>query len=378
MAGQLIQRGERTWLIRVYAGVISGKRKYLNYTVHGTKRDAQARLNKLLVDRDADRLVMPSRLTLADYLEQWKEKALKGRVAPRTFKTYEYNLERYIIPTLGGKKLTALTAWDIQGVYSDMTERGLSAGTVRHAHTVLRNALKQAVKWRMLPSNPADSVDLPQRDSAQKFRALTREQVERFLAAVADSPWKAVYHLMLNTGMRPGEVFGLTWEHVDLARGELVVAHAVTYGPDRVPTLSVPKTKKPRRITFTQELAQILAEHREATASISNPLGLVFPNIEGELIHPNHWSKRDFKNALAAAGLASSVRLYDLRHSMATLALAAGIHPKVVSERLGHATTKLTLDTYSHVTPHMQEQAGEQLASLIYGAGSAGKGASVN
>lgn len=378
MAGQLIQRGPRTWLIRVYAGRINGKRKYLNYTVHGTKRDAQARLNKLLVDRDADRLVMPSRLTLAEYLEQWKEKALKGRVAPRTFKTYEDNLNRYIIPALGDKKLTAITAWDIQGVYSSMTERGLSAGTVRHAHTVIRNALKQAVKWRVLPSNPADSVDLPQADRAQKFRALTGEQVERFLAAIADSPWKAVYHLMLNTGMRPGEVFGLTWEHVDLARGELVVAHAVTYGADRVPLLSTTKTKKPRRITFTQELAQVLAEHREATSSIGNPLGLVFPNIEGGLIHPNHWSKRDFKSALKVAGLPSSVRLYDLRHSMATLALAAGIHPKVVSERLGHATTKLTLDTYSHVTPHMQEQAGQQLASLIYGGSSQRKGASVN
>lgn len=378
MAGQIIQRGERTWLIRVYAGKVDGKRKYLNYTVHGTKRDAQTKLNKLLVDRDADRLVMPSRVTLAKFLEQWKEKALKGRVAPRTFKTYEDNLERYIIPALGDKRITAITAWDIQGVYSSMSERGLSAGTVRHAHTVIRNALKQAVKWRVLASNPADSVDLPRADRTQKFRALTGKQVDRFLAAIAESPWKAVYHLMLNTGMRPGEVFGLTWEHVDLARGELVVAHAVTYGPDRIPILSSTKTKKPRRITFTQDLALILADHRESTSNIANPIGLVFPNIEGGLIHPNHWSKRDFKNAVKAAGLPSSVRLYDLRHSMATLALAAGIHPKVVSERLGHATTKLTLDTYSHVTPHMQEQAGEQLASLIYGGQRGDKAAPTN
>ena len=98
------------------------------HDVMASKASAQAKLNKLLVDRDADRLVMPSRVTLAQYLEQWKEKALKGRVAPRTFKTYEDNLNRYIIPALGDKKLTAITAWDIQGVYSSMTERGLSAG----------------------------------------------------------------------------------------------------------------------------------------------------------------------------------------------------------------------------------------------------------
>src|SRR5690606_33578641 len=144
---------------------------------------------------------------------------------PRTFRGYEYDLDRYVLPALGDKKLSAITALDIQGLYSSMLERGLSAGTVRHVHAVLGNGLKQAVKWRLLTSNPADSVDLPSADRTQKFRALTSEQVERFLAAVADSPWKAVYHLMLNTGMRPGEVFGLTWEHVDLAGGELVVAH---------------------------------------------------------------------------------------------------------------------------------------------------------
>lgn len=367
MAGQIIPSGKRSWTLRIYNGRHGGKRQYLNYTVHGTKRDAQAALNKLLVARDTGSLVMPSRLTLGDYIEQWKDKALKGRVTPRTFTTYSNDLERYILPRFQHHRLTAITAWEIQGLYSDLQARGLSANTVRHAHVVLKNALKQAVKWRLIPANPADSVDLPSVDRSQKYRALTRDQVEAFLAAVADSPWKAVYHLMLNTGMRPGEVFGLKWEHVNLAHCELLVAHAVTYGAGKVPILSTPKTKKPRRITYTVELAQILSEHKDATSGIDNPLGLVFPSIDGALIHPNHWSKRDFKNALAAAGLPSSVRLYDLRHSMATLALMAGIHPKIVSERLGHATTKQTLDTYSHVTPHMQEQAGEQLASLIYG-----------
>lgn len=365
MAGQLVQRGDRTWLIRIYAGKVGGKRKYVISTFHGTKREAQARLNKLLVDQDNNELVMSSRLTLGEYLEQWKDKALRGRVMPRTYRTYGEDLERYVLPPLGDKRLSAVTAWDIQSVYAGLTARGLSAGTVRHVHAVLGNALKQAVKWRLLPHNPADSVDLPQTDRIQKFRALTTDQVGAFLTAVANSPWKAVYHLMLNTGLRPGEVFALTWEHVDLARFEIVVAQAVTFGPNRKPVMSVPKTKKARRVTFTHELAQVLLEHREGTVAIANPGNLVFPSIDGGLIHPNNWSKRDFKDALARAG-PPSVRLYDLRHSMATLALAAGIHPKVVSERLGHATTKLTLDTYSHVTPHMQDRAGQQLASLIY------------
>lgn len=366
MAGQIIPSGKGSWTLRVYNGRVNGKRQYLNYTVRGTKREARAALNKLLVDRDRGTLTMPTRVTLAEYVEQWKEKALRGRVSARTFATYSANLDRYVLPALGDKRLTSITPWEIQGIYSDMTTAGLSANTVRHAHTVLKNALKQAVAWRLLQSNPADSVELPKADRTQKHRALTREQVERFLNAVTDSPWKAVYHLMLNTGMRPGEVFGLKWEHVNLAAGELLVAHAVTYGPNKVPVLSTPKTKRPRRITFTAELVQVLIEHKDATASIDNPLGLVFPNIDGEMIHPNNWSKRDFKNALEAAGLPRSVRLYDLRHTMATLAIVADIHPKIVSERLGHATTKQTLDTYSHVTPHMQQRAGDQIGDLLY------------
>lgn len=366
MAGQVIQRGDRTWLLRVYMGVVDGKRKYINRTVHGTKRDAQSVLNKLLTDRDSGSLTMPTKVTLDSFITQWAEKALRGRVTPRTYDGYLSAYTAYLKPTLGGRRMTAITAWDIQAVYSGMLARSLSARTVRHAHAVLRNALKQAVRWQIIASNPADSVDLPKASQEQKFRALTPQQITGFLASIADSPWKAVYHLMLNTGLRPGEVFGLGWSDVDLARCELVVRQAVTFDHGKVPILSVPKTKKARRVTFTQELAQVLLQHQEATRGIVNPLQLVFTTIDGELIHPNNWSKRDLKSALKRAGLPAEVRLYDLRHSMATLALQAGIHPKVVSERLGHSTTRLTLDTYSHVTPHMQDQAGESLAKLIY------------
>jgi len=174
---------------------------------------------------------------------------------------------------------------------------------------------------------------------------------------------------MLNTSIGPGEVLALTWEHVNLAKCELLVSQAVTYGPAKEPIISTPKTKKARRITFGMELAQVLSDHRDATAAIDNPLGLVFCSIDGGLIHPNNWSKRDFKSALKAAGLPSDVRLYDLRHTIATLALEANMHVKIVRERPGHATTKQTLNTYSHIKAHMQEKVGEQLASLIYGAG---------
>ena len=366
MAGQLIKRGENTWVVRVYAGLENGKRRYINKTVHGTKKEGQSVLNKMLVDRDTHQLVAPTRVTLSDYLEDWKAAALKGRVSPRTFDGYGEALRRDILPKLGAKRLTSLSARDIQVVYADMLDRGLSGATVRYAHAVLRNALRQAVRWGYLASNPADSVDLPKGGSSKKHTVIRVDQVEAFLTAAASSPWKAVYHLLLNTGLRPGEAFGLAWDNVDLVACELTVRQAVTFDYGKAPIIGPTKTKKNRRVTFTNELATVLVNHKDATMHISNPLGLVFTTIDGGLIHPNNWSKQDFKSVLARAGLLKSVRLYDLRHSMATIAMGAGVNPKIVSERLGHATIKLTMDTYSHVTPHMQDEAGDQIAAAIY------------
>ncbi len=366
-AGQILVSGKGSWTVRVFAGMVGGKRTYVNQTVHGTKRDAQAVLTKLVHDRDNDRLVAPSRQTLAEYLEDWQDKALRPRVAPRTFTVYVDHLARYVLPQIGSTRLTALSPLDVQGVYAAMSARGLSPRTVRHTHAVLRNALKQAVRWRLIQSNPADATELPKGQRTEQ-QALTVEQVDAFLRAVEASPWRALYHLLLNTGLRPGEAFALTWQHVDLAGGELLVRQTVTYDAGNVPTLRDPKTAKSRRrVSFTHDLTTVLLEHRDATAEIHNPLGLVFPTIDGGLIHPNHWSKHDFKSALRRAGIPETFRVYDLRHSMATLALEAGIHPKVVSERLGHSTTQLTMDTYSHVTPTMQDRASESIAGMIYG-----------
>ncbi len=364
--GQIIERGDRRWLIRVFIGVVDGRRKYVNRTVHGSKREARAVLTRLLRERDSGQLAAPSRATVREYFDDWKQKALKPRVQPRTFLVYDDHIQRYVLPAIGEKRLDRVSPLDAQGIYAGMTERGLSPRTVRHTHAVLTSALKQAVRWRLLASNPCDAVDLPKGRRVEQ-QALSGDQVAAFLAAVDGSPWRAVYHLMLNTGLRPGEVFGLRWRDVDLAAGTLLVRQVVTYDHAKQSVLAEPKTEKSRRrVSFTSDLARVLVAHRDATSGISNPLALVFPTIDGELIHPNRWSRADFKNALKRAGLPSSIRLYDLRHSMATLALEAGIHPKVISERLGHSTTQLTLDTYSHVTPTMQDQASEALGGLIY------------
>lgn len=365
MAGQIINRGENTWQVKVYLGVISGSRKYLAKTVHGRKKDAQALLNKLLLDKDMGQLVAPTRMTLAEYITRWLSTIAKTRVTARTHQGYQAALERYILPELGGKRLSSITPWDIQRVYGAMIERGLSPSTIRHAHAILSTALKSAVRKGDLARNPAELVDLPEH-SKIKRDGLSHEQVTAFLNAAADSPHKALYHVLFTCGLRPGEAFGLTWPDVDLTTCELTVRQAVTFGPDRKPILGTPKTKQARRVAFTHELARVLSEHMDRTRDIANPLQLVFPSIDGRLQHPNHWSKRDFKNLLERVGIPTETRLYDTRHAMATIMLQAGVPVPVVSARLGHASPKMTLDVYAHVIPGAQESAAEKLAELLH------------
>lgn len=234
------------------------------------------------------------------------------------------------------------------------------------AHAVVRSALKQAVRWRMLSTNPADAVDLPSPKAGQHL-ALTPAQARRFLEVASASTWRALYQVLVVCGLRPGEAFGLQWSDIDLAAGRLTVRRGVTYAADRSVVLAEPKTRGSRRsMPIPPELQTALAEHMERTRDIANPIGLVFPNSDGRLIHPNHWSRREFRQLVAAAGAPPAFRLYDLRHTCATLLLSEGVHPKVVSKRLGHATTKLTLGTYSHVTPTMQEGATSHIASIVY------------
>lgn len=373
MAGQIIERRKPdgknpgTYLIRLELPRVNGKRKTLNHTVHGRKRDAETVLAELLLEKSRGRLVAPTRETLQQYVEKrWKPAAVSSRVTPRTLDGYMAALERYIFPDLGGVKLSSIGPWDVQRVYAKMTQRGLAARTVRHTHAVLNNAMKQAVKWRLLSTNPCDAVDLPESKGKIKREGLSAEQISAFLDAAADSPYKAHYHVLFSCGLRPGELFGLTWPDVDLAACELTVRQAVTYGPDRTVILSTPKTNQIRRVAFTPELASILSEHKERTREIVNPRQLVFPTIDGGLQHPNHWSKADFKGLLAKAGLPLETRLYDTRHSMATLALQAGVPVHVVSARLGHASAKMTLDTYAHAIKGDQATAANALATLIY------------
>ena len=204
MAGQIVARGRNKWLVRIFLGrdPSTGKRRYHNQTIHGSKKDAERYSTAKHRERDLGSLVEPVRLSLDAYLDQWIEDAVKPRVRPRTLQDYRRFLDQHVRPTLGTRRLDRITPLDIQKLYRRIGEE-LSAHAVVHTHRPLRAALEQAVRWGLLARNPADRVKVP-REPRREMCALSPAEVARFQAAAARDPRSFVFTFTLATGMRPG------------------------------------------------------------------------------------------------------------------------------------------------------------------------------
>ena len=374
MAGQIIKRGDKTWLVRIFKGRdAEGKRLYMNKTIKGNKKDAEAYLSKTLTDISAGTFIEPSSETLDAYLDRWLVAAARPRVRERTFDDYVDKLDRYIRPLLGGHKLSELRPLDIQRAYADLQARPLAPRTIRYAHSILASALKQAVLWHVLLRNPCDVVELP-RKVRREMRALAPDEAARFLEAARDDRFGVLFAFALTTGMRPEEYLGLQWKDVDLEKGAATVCRTVVWRAGGGWYFGEPKTSRSRRtIPLPPSLTRQLAAYRRQQAEARLKAGaayqnkdLVFATGDGTPLMLRNLIRRHFRPILLRAKIPTGFRLYDLRHSCATLLLAANEHPKVVSERLGHASITLTLDTYSHVLPSMQQAASDKLEKLLY------------
>jgi integrase len=264
MAGQIIKRGEDTWIVRIFTGRdAQGKRRYLNKTIKGKKKDAETYLSKIVTSISTGTFVEPSALSVGDYLDKWLHTAARHRVRERTFVDYSELLDRYVRPALGGKRLSDLRPLHIQSLYTELQERGLSARTVRYTHAVLSSALKQAVKWLMLAQNPASLVDVP-KQARKEMQALSPEEAKRFLTESCKDRWSALFALALSTGMRPEEYLGLQWKDVDLGKGIATVQRALVWNRKGGGwSFTQPKTARSRRnIPLPSSVKSALIAHR--------------------------------------------------------------------------------------------------------------------
>ena len=370
MAGSINKTGNNKYKVRLYIGLGSdGKRKYHSKTINGTKKDAERYLAKIVRERDLGEFVETSNERLKDYLDRWLEISAKPSIASSTFKTYSNYASTYLKTGLGEHNISKLSSIDIQKFYNSLSDRGLAPKTVQHVHSILRRSLNQAVKWNLIRVNPALNVELPKRNN-KEMKVLTNEQAVKFLNYSVLTPWKALFSLLLCTGMRPGEALGLKWGDLNLRSGRVSIQRSFSRSGNTW-TLKETKTARSKRsVPLPPSVIKDLKELREEklnakVTEININEQFIFSNGNGKPINYRNMYDRHFKRILKEADL-PDIRLYDLRHTCATLLLSAGENPKVVSERLGHADITLTLNTYSHVLPDMQDKATNKLEEMLF------------
>ena len=365
--GQIIERGQERWLVRVSLGrdQTTGKRRYLNRTIKGSLRSAQRYLNSRLEEREQAREFPGANLTLSQYLDRWLALAARPRLRAKSYHDYQALLARHIRPTLGERRMRTLTPLDLQAVYHKMQDAGLSSRTVHYTHAVVHGALEQAIRWRLIPSNPSTGVALP-KFTRPEIRVLAPEEARQFLRIALQTRYGTLLALALTSGLRPSEYLALRWSDINWLDETVTVARTLEKGSGWR-FAETKRARSRRRVKLQSWVADLLHRQcvidRGVVSPDSIPVAQIFKLPGGRPINSDYLA-RQFKRLLAEAGF-PPMRLYDLRHTAATLALAAGVSAKVVSEQLGHATSAFTLDVYSHVLPHMQTEAACRVEKLL-------------
>jgi len=374
MRGHIRKRSRGSWTLWVDLGrdPETGKRKQQTFTIHGSKKDAQRELRAILTRVEGGAYVKPTKMTVKEYLEQWLESYVATNVTPKTRERYESIVRVHLIPAFGSLPLTALHPQHIQEYYSRALKSGrrhgntgLSARTVRYHHMVLYEALKHAVKHGILIRNVAEAVD-PPKPERKEMTILDSDGVRVVLQAAKDTPYYPCIFTAVYTGLRRSELLGLRWCDIDLDLATLSVVQTLHQLKNNTCVFGKPKTRGSRRmIALSPSLALLLREHKDkqefARILLGKPLlptDLVFSHPDGSPLRPNTVSRAFEK--LARSLVFEGIRFHDLRHAHATLMLRQGVHPKIVSERLGHSSIAITLDIYSHVLPGLQESAAQR------------------
>ena len=373
MRGHVRQRG-KTWAYVVELERDgSGRRRQQWRSGFATRKEAQTALAEVITTITKQTFVARSSTTLAEYLESW----LDGlQLKPASMYSYRKTVRLHILPVLGHVRLQALDPAAVRKAYARLLAGGdgrrpLSGTSVQIAHQVLHRALSQAAAEGLVMRNVAALVKPPRRTTPE-MQTWTADQLRTFLVHVSrvDPKLYAMWLLFSTTGMRRGEVAGLKWHDIDFDDARLVVRRSLGFVDGEL-VVGTPKTTRSRRsLALDPTTLEALRRHRVRQAQERLLLGdayadmdLVFCNPDGSPFQPSAFGQRFIRRA-QEAGL-PRIRLHDLRHTYATLALQAGVHPKVVSERLGHAGITITLDLYAHVMPAMERDAATQISALF-------------
>ena len=374
--GHIRQRAAGSFEIRYSLGTdpATGRRRIATTTVKGNRRAAEKELRRLLRTLDTGEHVDPTGMTVREWLLQWLD-TVRQEVSPKSFERYQEIVSNFLTPALGTLSLVKVAPSHIQVAYNrwatggrlDGKDGGLSPRTRRHIHRILWSALARAVEQQLLARNPADTFKkrLPKVEN-RPMATLTAEQAQHLLAAIRHSRvyWPTL--LALATGMRRGEILALRWRNVDLERGVLHVVESLEQTKLGL-RFKAPKNNKSRTIALPafalEDLHWLKREQAEELLALGvRQAGdtLVCGRGDGEPKSPLALSQ-EFARLVGRTKDIPRVRFHDLRHSHATQLLRDGVHPKVMSQRLGHSSVAITLDLYSHVDDQMESDAAARL-----------------
>ncbi|UUP19538.1 site-specific integrase [Nitratireductor thuwali] len=376
MKGHIRERSPGKWAIILDLYDDAGKRRRKWHSFAGTKRQAQEECSRLITALKSGNYIEPTRQSVTEFLDEWL-KFMKPSVSLKTHERYAEILQKGVAPLLGDVTLAKLKTDRIDGALSKaLTEGrrdgkgGLSPRTVHHMRRVLIKALDQAVTWERLVKNPATATT-PPKVERKKMLAYDTAQTAELLEAIRQTRMYIPTLLAVMCGLRRGEILALRWRHVELGdnRRQLSVVESAEQTKDGV-RYKEPKSGRARTVSLSSTVISELKAHRARQAEEQLRLGIrldddgfVVAQYDGRPIQPrsltHEWVRIIGKTSLPR------IRFHDLRHTHASQMLAAGVHPKVASERLGHSTIGITLDLYSHVMPGMQADAAEQVDAAI-------------
>lgn len=365
------------WEARYTAGRDPGTGKQIQHSIIGkSKNEVAKKLREVTVNIDKGTYIDPCKMSLGEWLDIWAKEYLVG-VKESTAYAYKASIKNHIKPAMGAIRLQELTPHMIQGFYNSKTASH-SAKTIKNFHGVLHAALKQAVLNGYITMNSAEASVRP-RVEKKEMHPMDEYMISDFLEAIKGEEYEYLFFVTLFTGMRKGEVLGLTWDAVDFSRGTILIDKQLQRpreGDGRCKLVST-KNGKARKLKPAKDVMNVLYRVKKQQAewqlrhgeSFQNPMNLVFTHEFGEYLNPNTVYNH-FKEIVARIG-APEVRFHDMRHSYAVAALQAGDDVKTVQGNLGHATAAFTLDVYGHVTDQMREESANRMERFIHSVRSA-------
>lgn len=360
-----------------YQCIISGKKyrkKVTGKTRKEVKEKAEIAKTKYTTQSNAEII------TVSNWLHKWLSLYIKNHVSIKTEERYSLAINNHIIPYIGNENIATLSSIQIQQYIHDLHEHGgekhngLAPSTVNSARTILSSALKQAVGNKIISQNPVDFTK-PIKKHQSTFAVLSNLECQKLTETAYHesnkSYWIAIA-LALETGFRKGEVFGLCWSDIDFIKKTISINRTVVTGNHGIIVQDSTKTKYSRRtIKITDSLIEKLKKYKIWQTAYLNAINIsvnsntfIITSEKGTIKDPNSYTDKVFKRILKSAGLCTKIRFHDLRHTHATQLLQAGIDIKSVSERLGHSSIRITLDTYTHILPSMKDNLITKLDNL--------------